>query len=430
MRFVPKPANDFAEFIRTYYEACRRRSAAIEASAGKWTFRDLIPGLSDVDGRLIVHDGMTTADWCALASAVGEAHLDVCRRYAGWSRILEHTPGICLTWAELSSEATYHPEYQQWTFYHTQCPDRLRAALDTLARRPWDRQDELFHLRKFCRHVGRYDRTIDPGCNLGPYQNQYSLHSRLLHYFAPAVQSALCLLERRHIAGKLDAIERARQRVGGLAAWDVVGEILQAGYETPAWYAEPQVTRLDDLLEAALVELAAAVRDAVTLVPAAAGLDVRAWQRSLDELPSDPAALLFDSIKFARLLKGRLQFYLNAPRHFDPQWCLENELQRIGGMFFTTPFRLYWQARTGQTVSDPVAILANLCPDPLTAAEVEAVREFARITTGPWQAGREREVVQAVTRVYDRFFGALDKITSQARAVPQATREVACVPQS
>ena len=51
MKFAPRPENDFADYIRTYYEACRYRCDKIEAIAGKWMFRDLLPGMSDFDTR-------------------------------------------------------------------------------------------------------------------------------------------------------------------------------------------------------------------------------------------------------------------------------------------------------------------------------------------------------------------------------------------
>ena len=46
-------------------------------------------------------------------------------------------------------------------------PDKLAAAERYLAERPWDAEDEHFHLKKFCLYYGRYSRTIDPPVNLG-----------------------------------------------------------------------------------------------------------------------------------------------------------------------------------------------------------------------------------------------------------------------
>ena len=49
-------------------------------------FRDLVPGLSDFDTRFILNDHMTADDWCAMSSAVGEAHLALCEAYPAWAR--------------------------------------------------------------------------------------------------------------------------------------------------------------------------------------------------------------------------------------------------------------------------------------------------------------------------------------------------------
>src|SRR6266852_403520 len=190
MRFAPRPENDFAEYIRTYYRECRFRFDRIEGMAGKWMFRDLVPGMSDFDTRFIVRDDMTLDDWCRMSSTIGEAHLALCRKYPAWARNLEHLPGINLTWSELMAERSYYPEFLQWTYYHSDYPERISAALDHFARRPWDTKDEYFQLKKFCLYYGRYNRTIDPPVNLGTQANKYPLHSRLMHYFSPPVMSA------------------------------------------------------------------------------------------------------------------------------------------------------------------------------------------------------------------------------------------------
>ncbi|MCM8765165.1 MAG: hypothetical protein NC830_07405, partial [Candidatus Omnitrophica bacterium] len=90
--------NDFAFFIETYYQECKSRFGKIEAIAGKWEFEDLIPGLSDCDSRFICSNQMDAEDWCRMSMVVGQVHLDLCRDFPQWIRILEHLPGINLTW--------------------------------------------------------------------------------------------------------------------------------------------------------------------------------------------------------------------------------------------------------------------------------------------------------------------------------------------
>ena len=412
MKFPPRPENDFAEYIRTYYRECRFAFDRIEAIAGKWMFRDLIPGMSDFDTRFIVRDDMTVDDWCHMSTAIGEAHLAMCRKYPAWARNLEHLPGINLTWTELTLERIYYPEFQQWTYYHSDHPERISAALDQFARRPWDAKDEYFQLKKFCLYYGRYNRTIDPPVNLGPQAVKYPLHSRLMHYFGPSVMSAASLLERRNFVGKFDAFDWAARHFPQLRCWDLVYEIFHAGYETPRWYEEPLLTNLDDALEEALRVLAASLREALTLVPREAGLDVAAWSRALAHAPIEPALLIFDNAKFARLMKGRLWFYSHAPDYFDTVWLIRNELGRIGRNYFRAPFQTYWKIRTGGSIDDPANILDALRGELLTATEVEATKTFDRLATGPTPAGKEKEVAAAIVDVFDDVFKALNKISS------------------
>lgn len=411
MKFAPKPENDFAQYIRTYYERCKSGFEPIEAIAGKWMFRDLVPGMSDFDTRFVVRDGMTAEDWCRMSTAIGEVHLTLCQKYPCWARNLEHLPGINLTWSELASETTYYPEYQLWSFYHTERPGTLSAALEWLAKRPWDVKDEYFHLKKFCQFYGRYNRSIDPPINLGAHENKYALHSRLMHYFTPPVQAAVCLLERKNIAGKFDALDIAQRHFPDLACWSVMREILHADYEVPQWYREPFVSELEDELEAALQTIALKLRKCITLVPVGDGTDVSEWKKALQSTPVDPRLVILESARFSRLMKGRLRFYANAPSFFETSWLIGNELRRIGHSFFQTPFTTYWKIRSGELIADALTILDCLCGDLLTPTEVAATKEFVRLTGGDWQDGQEKQIAQAVADVFDDFFKGLTKIS-------------------
>lgn len=417
MRFAPKPENDFVQYIEAYYNECRSRFDGIEAIAGKWMFRDLIPAMSDFDTRFVVRDDMSVNDWCRMSTMVGEAHYSMCSRYPCWARNLEHLPGVNLTWEELEGERTYYPEYKQWTFYHTENPARLTAAIERLRVRPWDVKDEYYHLKKFCLYYGRYDRTIDPAVNLGVHANKYPLHSRIMHYFCPPVMSAVCILERANLAGKFDALEIAQTYFPDISCWDPVNEILHAGYETPGYYEEPLLTQLEDVLEEALRVMAARLRDEITILPNSLGVDVSSWKSALSSIPIDPAVVIFENAKFCRLMKGRLQFYANPPRYFDSTWPLQNELGRIGNNFFKMPFRVFWKIRTGQEVPNPADIVPELRGDILSDEEVEAVLEFNRLTGSGWESGNERQTALGIVKVFDAFFNALSKISAAAGSV-------------
>ena len=409
--FARKPENDFSHYIYTYYQKCLEFSKNIEAIAGKWMFRDLIPGMSDFDTRFIVNDAMTADDWCRMSTSIGKAHLALCEKYPCWARNLEHLPGINLTWSELTSEQHYYPEHQQWSFYHSELSSKVRQSLEWLSRRHWNHKDEYFQLSKFCVYYGRYNRSIDPPINLGLHENKYGLHSRLMHYFTPAVQAAVSLIERRHFAGKFDALETAQSYLPKLKCWGPINEILLSNYENPKWYREPFLSQLEDYLEIALHTLSERLRDAITLIPIEVGLDINAWKHTLKNISTDPKLIVLESARFSRLMKGRLQFYAKAPRHFETSWLIGNELKRIGQAFFQVPFAVYWKIRTGEALGDSTMILDHLRKDLLTDTEFAATKEFARLTPGHWRQGQETSIALAIADVFDDFFKALTKIS-------------------
>ena len=240
MKFEPKPENDFRLFIKTYFECSRAECPKLAAIAGKWTFEDLIPGLSDFDTRFIFADEVTVEDWIRMSSAVGRVHTSLAKESPRWARMLEHLPGLNLTRAEMLDPRTYYPEFQQWTFYRG---DRkvLAETEDYLDQRPWSRRDESFHLRKFAAFFGRYIRGIDPPVNIGRWENKYPLHSRFMHYFTPAVQAALSIVQRRGMRGKLAALREAKDVFPHAEVIDMVLEAVDRHYEIPEYYEEPRL---------------------------------------------------------------------------------------------------------------------------------------------------------------------------------------------
>ena len=91
--------------------------SSIRAIAAKWTFEDLIPGLSDFDTRFILEGPMAAEDWNTMSLAVGAIHTDLAREFPKWARNLEHLPGVNFTVEEILDSRLFFPESQQWTFY-------------------------------------------------------------------------------------------------------------------------------------------------------------------------------------------------------------------------------------------------------------------------------------------------------------------------
>jgi len=416
MRFEPKPKNDFEEFVEIYYDECRKRIPQISAIAGKWTFEDLIPGMSDFDTRFIVEDGMTVLDWCDMSEAVGHVHLDMCNRYPHWARNLEHLPGINLMWSEMMGAESYFPEYPQWTFYRTRQPDKLATLEKYLLDRPWDEKDEYFHLSKFCLYFGRYDRQIDPGINLKAFENKYPLHSRFMHYFCPPLQAALCILNKRPIRGKMETVRLAQKMFPDLKVFAEMEEVVERHYEVPELYEEPQLTHLEDRLEEALNFLRDIIAPKLTLVPDAGSKNISEWKAALKKATISPQLRAFGAACFSRLMKDRLKFYAAVPPHFDSIWCIENELRRLRQDFFATPFSIYWEVTTGEKIDDPATIVPGLYPDILNEEEVRCTQEFIRLLPGGWKDGEQKQIASAIADIFDGFFSAQCKITEAIRA--------------
>ena len=417
MKFAPKPENDFYEFIRIYYRECRARFPKIQAVAGKWMYRDLIPGMSDFDSRFILHDDMTADEWCEMSTTVGQVHLEIAQRFPLWWRNLEHLPGINLTWSEIGLEKNYYPEYQLWTYYETDDQERLGQLMNFFTQRDWDHKDEYFHLKRFTTYFGRYNRTIDPAVNVGIHTNKYPLHSRLMHYFNPPVHSAVCILKQKNMPGKFNAIEIAEGLFPELDCWGIIQEILHENYESPNWYFEPTISLLEDSLEKALVTIAERLREDITIIPVNFENDIpdeiKQWKIELNQFQVDPIMKLFEKSRFSRLFKGRLSFYLNAPEGFDNLFLIQNEFGRIGELFFRVPYQTYWEVMTGEHVTDPTTILPDLLEHPLSQAEIDATKAFAHLTKPEIWLGNEFKVAEQILDIYDDFFKGLYAIAQE-----------------
>jgi hypothetical protein len=352
---------------------------------------------------------MSPTDWNRLSALVGEAHLELCRQRPDWARNLEHPPGMAWTWAEWASDRHYYPELWQWTLYATEASERARACQEILSRRGWTTQDERYHLSKFCAFYGRYDRAIDPPVNLGNQARRYPLHSRILHYFNAPVHAAVCLLERRNLPSKREAFDRAAQLFPELNCWPILEAILQADYETPEWYTEPRLTELEDWMETALIVMAERIRSAITLLPPQTGTAVAEWKTALANLPPDATPTIRIPIKYARMLKGRLWFYLHAPAHFDTDFLIPHELRRIGDYFCRQSFCAFWRIRTGEAL-EVEAVLERLRGELFTTSEVAVARAFLRLAPGVWEPGTERQTVAEIVALWDDYYPALAKL--------------------
>lgn len=416
MVFAPKPKNDFAEFIATYFERCRALAPEIEGSAGKWIFEDLIPGLSDFDTRFLVREGMEARDWCRMAMAVAQVHFELARERKTWARNLEHLPGVNLTWGEMLDPEGYYPEFSQWTFYHGP-EERLDAVSRRLDKRPWDALDHEYHWKKIAIYYGPYNRTIDPPINLGVFENKYPLHSRLLHYMAPPIHSAVCLMRRKTTPGKLDAFCRALDLFPRRATMEKLLDLVARHYEAPELLREPGLTELERELDAYLADVVNTLLDSPAAIPCERSPSVVQLKQAVKALASPPSrARIFEGVKFARLMKGRLWFYAQELAWFDSVPLIQNELSRMRANFVEEPLSLFAAMAWGQPASASEVLERMERERILHREQAGVVRGFMALADPKTPTADCRRRALELVEIYEPFLEALEAVV---RAVPR-----------
>ncbi len=408
MNFEPPPANDFEEFIDTYFEKCRETCPKLRAIAGKWRFEDLVPGLSDFDTRFLTAEDTTIEDWAHMSLAVGRVHTRLAREQPRWARILEHLPGLNLTAAEVTDPLLYYPEIQQWTFYRGD-ESLLASVRQYLGDKPWSPRDELFHLKRFATYYGPYQRGIDPAVNVGRWESKYPLHSRFMHYFVPPVQSAVSLVERRGVRGKLEAMRTAREVFPNPQVIDTCLDAVDRHYEIPEYYEEPRLREIESMLDAYLREVYAALADHVTLIEVDPSDSPEQLRSKTAAVASDAAGRFHEGARFCRLMKGRLLFYGERIPWFETDWLIRNELERIVKNFHDATLTSYGRVRFGQPLQAE-DVLERIGGMVLAHDDCQGMRQFAN-TVGrcPHEKGRKQDAL-AVAEVFDPVLRVLETL--------------------
>jgi hypothetical protein len=413
--FPPAPPNIFQPHIREYFEGTRVECGLVEAIGGKWNFEDLIPGLSDFDARFIFSDRTSPEDWVTISRAMGKVHTAMCWQYPERARILEHLAGINLTWEEMSDPLFYYPEFRQWTIYHG--PDAKMTALEQyLETRAWTEDDEIFSLKKFLTYYTPYDRGIDPAINLGIFESKYPLHSRFMHYFAPPVQAAVSIVERRMVRGKMESLRLARELFPEPAVIDMVMNSIDRHYEIPEFYGEPGFSRIEERLYEYLHRVYGEILPLITVVPADPHDTPSILSGKLSGVKGAVLGRFFDAVKFARQIGGRLLFYSEEIPHFDSIPLIHNDLNRIRKMFYENAFRLFGRIVWAEDIT-PEEALRRCRGRFLSAPEIDAVRAYAEIFSRKNDFSSIRDFSRAVAEAVFPFQVVLEKLGHLARKI-------------
>ncbi|MBI2824048.1 MAG: hypothetical protein HYX69_05065 [Planctomycetia bacterium] len=359
----------FAAVAQTVGARLSAECPRVVALAAKWSKEDLVPGLSDMDFRVVCDDGTTAEDWVRIDWHVGRVHREMVTAHPEWNRINEHTPGAAVGLGELAEDPFHHPEYSVWTAWWGR--DDWAAALQarTLAR-PLEPIDEHYHLARFLAYFSPYIHGIDPPINLAEFEPKYALHSRCWHYFAPPMLSAATLLARRHFPSKRASLQWLvdHGRAGRQAA--AVLEQVDAHYETPELTDPGRLRKFESFLFSGFEELLAPVVDAVVSLDLPRGASRAGLEAHLANHLADPLVELLEHVRFARIRAGRYFFYLNAPAHFSASRQLLSEHSWTTRLVHSTLKVL--RALAGADLS-PIDCFARSGADP-TAAEGAALR--------------------------------------------------------
>jgi len=297
----------------------------VVALAAKWRKADLVPGLSDMDFRIICDDQTTVDDWVEIDRAMGRIHLEMVRGHPEWNRINEHPAGAGMTVAEVMDERFYNPEYAVWDLWWGR-RDWLDDLKSYVAARPFGRSDEHAHLSRFLTYYSPYIHGIDPAHNLGVFENKYPLHSRCWHYFAPPMLSAACVLAQRNFPGKLEGLAWLRDR--GHIPEHVAAVLAQvdAHYETPELELPQRLAAFEEFLFTGFQQIYRPMCDAARHLDVDPGARPEALKKQLAGEDAAPLERFMESLRWARTRAGRYYFYANAPEHFSATHFMVAEL--------------------------------------------------------------------------------------------------------
>jgi hypothetical protein len=411
---------DFFELVTWFGERWSATFADLSLLTCKWRPEDLIPGLSDLDTRVICEE-IGPEDWVRLDELAYRAHLEITQARPEWARKLEHTPGVCSTKSEVLDGVLFQPEMRDWDFYwgDREFFDRLRTFVQN---RPWGAVDEYYFLAKrFVPWCTPYNRSIDPPVNIPPrLLSKYALHSRVMHYFVPCIKAALAVINRNTVTGKRESLYRWAQICPQESVLREAIDMLELHYEVPwledkqAWYA------FEERLWQFIQKITPEVLRCVTIVDLGNDLSMENLRRKLKDTAGEPMMTLYNGVRFTRIRKGRWQFYLNAPSFFDTgQLCLW-EISWLSHTFTGPLFEAYAQIKWGEQGLTLDEILARMTPALIDEREGCIIRQVFAAAAGRPTSTEARERLSRAVEVFTDYYLILERMLADARQAATA----------
>jgi len=408
----------FFELAEIYSQRVAEAAPGFVATVAKWRPEDLIPGLSDIDTRIVAQE-MSPEEWMALDQVISDVHLDLVRERPEWSRKLEHEPGYCLTPEEAFDPLLYQAEMAHWSFYYGD-QEFIIQVREHMRGRPWELRDELHHLKRWLMFWGPYNREIDPPINVAlPIEPKYALHSRAMHYFVPSLQAALSLVSRRTVHGKREALYRWLESFPQERVLNETAHMLEVHYGVAALEDREELFSYEDRCYAFLRRIAPQVLDVVTAVQLPKNGDIdqamALLRAGMGALRVNPLSGVYNGLRGSRPRRARYWLYLKAPEHFATDWLIRNEVGFLQRNFTHYTWAAYAALRWGEPDLPLDELLARAQPNPLSREEARLVAEMFAIAERTKEPSMARQALQEAAECYADYYAVLDKIYRDAR---------------
>jgi hypothetical protein len=236
-----------------------------------------------------------------------------------------------------------------------------------------------------------------------------------MHYFAPAVHAGVCLMQQETTPGKLDAYRRARELFPHAETIDLDLGCIDSHYRRPEFLDEPGVTELDRQLEAYLTAMVNVLREKDGAPPCPRDATVAQVKAAVKQLPGSAGlAQLFENVKFARLMQGRLWFYSQEVAWFDSLPLIRIELSRIRPNFLEQPLCMYARLIYGQE-ADLNGALELLRGDVFDGAQIEALQTFAALANPDCPDSGLKQRAREIADIFDPFLHAIEHLVNCAK---------------
>jgi hypothetical protein len=411
---------EFFEACAWFGERWSEEFPAFSLWTCKWRPEDLIPGLSDLDPR-VVCDEIGPEEWVRLDELAYHTHLELTEARPEWARKLEHTPGVCSTKSEVLDEALFQPEMRNWDFYWG---DRefFNEIREFLNNRSWEAVDEYYFLAKrFVPWCTPYNREIDPPVNIPTnILPKYALHSRAMHYFVPCIKAALAVINRDTVTGKRESLYRWLQRYPQEPVLHEVAHMLDVHYEVPWLEEEQEWYAFEERLWEFIQKITPEVLRAVTVVDLGDDVSMENLRRTLKEIPGQPMMTLYNSVRFSRIRKGRWLFYVNPPDFFDSDHVCFSEISWLASTFTAPIFDAYAQIKWGEQGLPIDEIVARMTPDLIDTREGQIIKQVFEAAAGRPTYAEARERLRQAAEVYADYYLILERMLAEARQVEAA----------